>query len=1240
VSWYSGNVEHVDFPGTARFEIKRRLGEGGMGVVYEAYDREKKAEVALKVLRRVVSGELARFKNEFRALQGIDHENLVALDELACHDDRWFFTMELVHGVDFLTYVGSQPRTGAATTLNIQSPAKTQSANGDAPPAELGPADQCIRVDEARLLSALGQLASALVAVHKSGKIHRDVKSSNVLVTPAGRLVLLDFGLTTSTDGSDSTLNQAIGTAEYMAPEQAVAETLSAAADWYAFGVLLYQTLTGVLPFSGTPVEILTNKQLYEPAPPRARSREVPGYLDRLCEDLLRIEPKARPGGDQILERLGVATLATTRRSASSPSQFTQTMAFVGREDELERLRAGFEQSRDQPVVTIVEGSSGLGKSALVMQFTEALQRERPGVVVLAGRCYERESVPYKAFDGIADALARYLLGIPKADAIALLPRRAALLPRLFPVLQRVEVLSQAPMGEDTPDPEELRLRMFDALRELLERLAARHPLVLVIDDLQWTDADSLTLLQELMAHADAPRALLVATRRPVVDPRKRAALAVVDELAQGKLIEVGALPLERARELAELLLPGSERPRIEAIIQEAAGHPLFLQELARHSAAHGASLDEVLFARIEQLAPAPRHLLEILCTAGNPIAQEVAARAAELGYSDHVRAARVLRVGYLVRTDGMGEADLITAYHDRIREVVMHHLDDGRARQHHERLAITLKSLGAASSNPHALVRHAEAAGDPKRAATYAELAAAHAVGVGAFDRASQFLQTALELGGYDADKTRQLQLQLADALGNAGRRPQAAELYLAIAEGAEPMLQTDCRRRAADHWIKSGHTERGLEVMELLLEQFGASMPATPTRALASLVWHRARLRLGGLRWTEKSASDIPARELARIDLFQALGQGLSMVDSIRAMDFQTRALRLALRAGEPLRIAQGLLLESGHVATGGVRAQNRARAVAQRAADLGPDDNYVGAWRSASEGFIDYFCGRLRPAAARFDEIAGTAMSDVPGATWERDSARLFHMWSLSRMGRLAEMAPLLADCVRRADRRGDLYTLTSLIRSCHIGWLARDEPARARRVLEQVSWAPTQGQYHLQHWFAFRARAEMELYDAATDWSRGNEDFAELKASLLMRVAVLRLDAHWLRGRMALASIASASSPTRFLKIAKRMARKLERERDPYATPSAQLLRAAIAAQHDLAEQAIELLNSAAASADEADLLLHSASAHRRRGELLGGEEGAAIIAEADAQMAAQGVVNPARMTNVFAPGFPA
>ncbi len=263
-----------------RFTLVRRLGAGGMGVVYEAYDQQRGELIALKTMRRVDPLALVRFKHEFRALCDISHPNLVNLYELVAVEDRWFFTMELVEGTDFVSFVRGRPENESLGMSPDQRP-------------DVAPEARPL-FDEVRLRDALRQLAEGIDSLHQSAKLHRDIKPTNVLVSNEGRVVLLDFGLTAdleSTGMHQSAGSQIVGTLAHMSPEQAAGSSITTASDWYSVGVMLFEAMTGRLPFVGSATEIIAAKQTHDAPSPQTLVGDLPQDLVRLCNGLLDRDP-------------------------------------------------------------------------------------------------------------------------------------------------------------------------------------------------------------------------------------------------------------------------------------------------------------------------------------------------------------------------------------------------------------------------------------------------------------------------------------------------------------------------------------------------------------------------------------------------------------------------------------------------------------------------------------------------------------------------------------------------------------------------------------------------------------------------------------------------------------------------------------------------------------------------------------------------------------------------------------
>jgi tetratricopeptide (TPR) repeat protein len=1201
------------------YEILGELGRGGMGVVYRARDSRGRV-VALKTLQGMDPSALYRFKLEFRALADLAHPNLVSLHELVSDGRQWFFAMELVEGVDFLKHV----RAG-------------------------GPG-----AERPRLRAALRQLAAGLSALHAAGILHRDVKPSNVLVEAHGRVVLLDFGLAAELDPGgrhQSSAHHLLGTVAYMAPEQAAALALSPAVDWYSVGVMLYEAFAGRLPFAGTFFQVLHDKQERDPPSLRELAPDAPEDLADLCMALLRRDPRTRPTGQEVLLRLGGGPQAGGDLSSRPTGR---RAPLIGRSRELEALWDAFrEVTQGQTVVVSVQGLSGVGKSALVQHFLDEAAQE-VGAVVLAGRCYEQESVPYKALDSLIDALSRYLGQLSTADTQALLPRDAAFLARVFPVLRCVEVVAGAPgHGAESADPHEARRRAGAALRELLGRLGDRRPLILFIDDLHWGDLDGAALLADLLRPPDPPVLLLVGAYRS-----EDAAGSPFLNAFFGRQSGVGAapdrrdlvvtpLPPSEARDLALGLLGRADsdtRALAEEIARESGGSPFFVYELVQHLQSGGpaaavrgdVALERVLWGRILRLPEEARRLLEVVAVAGRPLPRESAWRAATVPEGDAALAH--LRSGRLVRARG----DEIDAYHDRIREAVLVHLGPPGLADCHRRLAEALEAEGGA--DPEVLAVHFHGSGLSEPAGRYYAAAADQATEILAFDHAARLYRLALQQGRPTGPDEQSLRARLGDALANAGRGAEAAREYLLAAAGASKAKVLDLQRRAAQQLLLSGHVDEGIKTLRPALDAVGMRLAATPTRALLSLLCSRLWLWLRGVRFRERTPEQVHPEVLKRIDVCWSVATGCVFIDPIRAAAFGTRSLLLALRAGEPKRIARALAQEAGHISSAGWWAKNRAVKLHTVAFDLARrlDDPQALGMATFIAGAMAYLEGSWKAGLEHCDRAERIFRDRCIGVAWELGSTRTFALWCLNYLGEMAELSRRWHQFVQEASERGDLYLLTNLrTANMAVMRLAADDPERAGREVEEAISQWSQSGYHVQHHNALFGRIHIALYtgNAVGALEQVTNCWPLFRKSLLGSIQTLRIHMRQFRSSSALAVAVGAADPKPLLRLAQLDARRMKGERLSWTDAHCQYIRAAVTFLRGDSVMGRKHLAKAAAAFEAADMRLYAAACRRRLGRLVGGAEGQVLVEQADAWMAGQDIRNPARMTAVFAPGFP-
>lgn len=249
-----------------RYEIKSVLGQGGMGVVYRAVDRELDEQVAIKLLHgemvRRDASLLERFKQEIRLARRITHPNVVRTHDLGEADGLYYITMEFVEGTSLDDLIRKRGKLPVGVTLTVAR-----------------------------------QLLRALEAAHAQGVVHRDIKPQNMIVDAQGFLKVMDFGIARLADNSKGlTMEGAVvGTPDYMAPEQLLGREVDGRADIYATGAVLFQCLTGERLFPADSLPTLIMKQVEEPArDPRSLSPEVPPALAQVVLKALAKDPAAR----------------------------------------------------------------------------------------------------------------------------------------------------------------------------------------------------------------------------------------------------------------------------------------------------------------------------------------------------------------------------------------------------------------------------------------------------------------------------------------------------------------------------------------------------------------------------------------------------------------------------------------------------------------------------------------------------------------------------------------------------------------------------------------------------------------------------------------------------------------------------------------------------------------------------------------------------------------------------------
>lgn len=672
-----------------RYQLGKKLGQGGMGAVYRAYDRLTQETIALKQLTIPVGeldfnsrvsresgaddndpkSHLIALINEFRTLASLRHPNIISVRDYGLVAGQPFFTMDLLSE--------AQPLTHAARQLDLEG-----------------------RVD------LVVQLLRALTYLHRRGIIHRDLKPANVAVT-AGQVRLLDFGLALTEDVA----RKRAGTLAYMAPETLRQMIVLPQSDLYAVGVMLYEIFAGRLPFGPTNIVGILRQE------PDLSPLDAPPALQSIIGQLLMKTPQDRhlSASELIRDLYDAIDAPVTLEDDRIRESVLQAATFVGRQTEMADLTQALTQAvqgRGQTI--LIGGESGVGKSRLMDELR--VQALVQGVRVLRGQAMESGGLSYQLWREIA----RHLV----LSAPDLSDDEASVLKDLVPDMHQLLGREVANAPELTGSAYQTRLRL--TFMGLLKRQS--EPCLLLLDDLQWAGA-SLAWLQAIAASAPEHPWLIVGSYRHDEAP------SLPDELPAARRMLLPRLETAEIVRLSTSIL-GRERTHdeiVDLLDKETEGNAFFIVETLRTLAVEAGSLDAIGLITLpnhiitEGMLNVGRRRLHRLPLDDQPLlrAAAVAGRALDLALLRAIDPVIALD-DWLLRCQETALLEVQEGQwrfaHDKLRESILGDLDASQRPRLHSLVAQAIETVYPDdAAYDESLLEHWRVADDDERIAHYA---------------------------------------------------------------------------------------------------------------------------------------------------------------------------------------------------------------------------------------------------------------------------------------------------------------------------------------------------------------------------------------------------------------------------------------------------------------------------------------------------------------------------------------
>lgn len=465
--------EQAHLPGQVldgRYQIQGYIGETALGTVLKAYDIQEDHLVAIKLLAPTFSSEtLEHLGRQYRAIMALNHPNIVKVFNWVAHPNLTYIVEEYI-----------ECQTLSEVLQNREGPYPIEEA-----------------------LELAFDISSALEYAHSHGVIHGDLRPDNIFLTPQGARVT-GFGLGRVCEGQSLRLAPLLYfDPGYLAPEQILGQPLDARVDLYALGVMLYRLFTGQLPFTGSVQDVMEAHLKAVPTPPSSLNPALSRSLEHLILKLLAKNPNERYGSSQQTRRLSSSLLRSLEEA-----QWLREDTIAGRQTELAVIQEAWSKAeKGQGQLLFITGEEGIGKSTLAHR--AALQSNAP--VVLYAQAEEGKPMPpYALFRQLLEA---YLGTVPPEFFDEQMSPLLKSLAQFVPDIRKMLPEEPPPVIEANGKAQQ---RLMNDVIAFIRYATHERPWFIVLEDLQWSDSDSLTLLEQLCRILPELPLLILGTYRDV----------------------------------------------------------------------------------------------------------------------------------------------------------------------------------------------------------------------------------------------------------------------------------------------------------------------------------------------------------------------------------------------------------------------------------------------------------------------------------------------------------------------------------------------------------------------------------------------------------------------------------------------------------------------------------------------------------------------------------------------------